>query len=224
MRNSGARSFAGAVVLIPALSTVLVQAATLPDGPGKVETTRVCGKCHTLDLATSLRQAEPGWTDTISKMVNLGAEGSEAEFTAVLNYLVKNFGGRNQTPQASDSSPSAIQPPADASTPKPESKVARDRKEPAVSHSGQPIPATSQWPTYGHDPGGQRFSPLAQITPANVGRLKIAWTFHMRAAGSTGRGGGPTAGEVPELPGGGGGGRRGMFGSGFRTSGNTPLV
>src|SRR5262249_4898809 len=111
MRNSGARSFGSVVTLISAFSTGFVQAASLPDGPGKIETTRVCGKCHTLDLATSLRQAEPGWSDTISKMVNLGAEGSEAEFTAILNYLVKNFGGRNQTPQASDSSPSAIQPP-----------------------------------------------------------------------------------------------------------------
>ena len=27
----------------------------------------------------------------------------------------------------------------------------------------------SEWPTYGHDYGDTRFSPLAQITPANVG-------------------------------------------------------
>jgi quinoprotein glucose dehydrogenase len=36
------------------------------------------------------------------------------------------------------------------------------------------------WPTYGHDKGGQRFSPLTQITPSNVGRLKAAWVYHMR--------------------------------------------
>ncbi|HEY6988017.1 MAG TPA: pyrroloquinoline quinone-dependent dehydrogenase [Bryobacteraceae bacterium] len=33
------------------------------------------------------------------------------------------------------------------------------------------------WPVYGHDPGGQRFSPLAEINRDNVARLKIAWTF-----------------------------------------------
>ncbi|MFL6624404.1 MAG: pyrroloquinoline quinone-dependent dehydrogenase [Sulfurifustis sp.] len=33
------------------------------------------------------------------------------------------------------------------------------------------------WPTYGGDPGGSRYSPLAQITPANVKQLKVAWTF-----------------------------------------------
>ncbi|MBI1197596.1 MAG: PQQ-binding-like beta-propeller repeat protein [Phenylobacterium sp.] len=35
-----------------------------------------------------------------------------------------------------------------------------------------------EWGAYGRDPGGTRFSPLDQITPANVARLKPAWTFH----------------------------------------------
>jgi quinoprotein glucose dehydrogenase len=43
----------------------------------------------------------------------------------------------------------------------------------------------SDWPTYGHDYGDSRYSPLAQITPANVARLKPAWTFHMRPADYT---------------------------------------
>jgi quinoprotein glucose dehydrogenase len=33
------------------------------------------------------------------------------------------------------------------------------------------------WPTYGGDPGGSRYSPLTQISPANVRRLQVAWTF-----------------------------------------------
>ena len=36
---------------------------------------------------------------------------------------------------------------------------------------------TSDWPEYGHDKGGMRFSPLTQITPANVGALELAWSF-----------------------------------------------
>jgi len=36
---------------------------------------------------------------------------------------------------------------------------------------------TTDWPTWGHDPGGQRFSPLATINRENVHSLKIAWTF-----------------------------------------------
>src|SRR6266481_2080544 len=52
--------------------------------------------------------------------------------------------------------------------------------------------ASKEWPTYGHDPGGMRFSPLTQITPANVSQLKVAWVYHMRPAGFT-----ATAGNAP---------------------------
>ncbi len=38
--------------------------------------------------------------------------------------------------------------------------------------------ATGNWPHYGGDEGGQRFSPLAQITPDNVGTLEVAWEYH----------------------------------------------
>jgi quinoprotein glucose dehydrogenase len=33
------------------------------------------------------------------------------------------------------------------------------------------------WPAYGGDEGGTRYSRLAQITPSNVGELKVAWTY-----------------------------------------------
>ena len=33
------------------------------------------------------------------------------------------------------------------------------------------------WPSYGRDPGAQRFSPLTQITPQNVATLERAWAF-----------------------------------------------
>jgi quinoprotein glucose dehydrogenase len=41
---------------------------------------------------------------------------------------------------------------------------------------------SAEWPTNGHDKGNMRFSPLNQITPANVGGLQQAWVFHMRPA------------------------------------------
>lgn len=41
-------------------------------------------------------------------------------------------------------------------------------------------PVSGEWPTYHHDAGGTRFSPLKQITPANVSQLRPAWTYHMR--------------------------------------------
>jgi quinoprotein glucose dehydrogenase len=47
------------------------------------------------------------------------------------------------------------------------------RKKPSV---GSAVPA-SDWPAYGRDAGGSRFSPLAQINRANVKNLKVAWTY-----------------------------------------------
>ncbi len=35
----------------------------------------------------------------------------------------------------------------------------------------------SDWPVYGHDSGGQRYSPLASINRQNAGALRVAWTF-----------------------------------------------
>ena len=38
--------------------------------------------------------------------------------------------------------------------------------------------AQSDWPNYGNDPGGMRYSTLSQIDRTNVAQLKVAWTFH----------------------------------------------
>ncbi len=35
-----------------------------------------------------------------------------------------------------------------------------------------------EWPTYGGDAGGMRYSPLTQINRDNVSRLEVAWVFH----------------------------------------------
>src|SRR5436853_7721591 len=45
----------------------------------------------------------------------------------------------------------------------------------AVSASAQ---VGDDWPAWGHDAGGQRFSPLSTIDRGNVRSLKVAWTFH----------------------------------------------
>jgi quinoprotein glucose dehydrogenase len=36
----------------------------------------------------------------------------------------------------------------------------------------------TEWPNYGNDPGGMRYSPLSQINRENVSTLKVAWIFH----------------------------------------------
>ena len=46
-----------------------------------------------------------------------------------------------------------------------------------IAASGQ-APGRVDWPTYGNDPGGTRYSPLAQINRSNVSKLKVAWVYH----------------------------------------------
>jgi quinoprotein glucose dehydrogenase len=38
--------------------------------------------------------------------------------------------------------------------------------------------AVADWPAYGGDAGGTRYSPLAQINRANVAQLNVAWEYH----------------------------------------------
>src|SRR4029078_895957 len=61
-------------------------------------------------------------------------------------------------------------------------------------------PKTSEWPAYGNDPGGMRYSRLAQINRKNLAKLKVAWIFH--------------TGDISE-------GRNGRKRSGFET---TPIL
>ena len=43
-----------------------------------------------------------------------------------------------------------------------------------------PVDRGADWPYYGGDAGGTRFSPLTQITAANVESLTVAWTYRTR--------------------------------------------
>lgn len=67
------------------------QGKPLPDGPGKEETRKICSQCHELEQALSARYDRAGWQRTLDKKISLGAKGTEKEFRAVLEYLVKNF-------------------------------------------------------------------------------------------------------------------------------------
>jgi quinoprotein glucose dehydrogenase len=84
---------------------------------------------------------------------------------------------------------------------------------------GRTTSAANEWPTYGHDPGGMRYSPLMQITPANVAGLEKAWVYHMKPPAS----GAPPVDPAPAGPPQGRGRGRGGA-SGFASGETTPLV
>lgn len=56
----------------------------------------------------------------------------------------------------------------------------------------------SDWPVYGHDPGGQRYSSLSQINRQNVAGLRVAWTYRTGDAHQPAHGN-PTAFEATPL-------------------------
>jgi competence protein ComEA len=65
--------------------------AQMPDGPGREETQKLCSDCHELARSLSLRQDRDGWKTTVNKMIGLGAQGTEREFAAVIEYLSSHY-------------------------------------------------------------------------------------------------------------------------------------
>ena len=48
---------------------------------------------------------------------------------------------------------------------------------PSAARSRAQAAPAGDWPAYGHDAGGTRYAPLAEITPRNVAQLRIAWVY-----------------------------------------------
>jgi competence protein ComEA len=100
-RRLGARArLRGAAVVVALLACVLPAAAQdpFPEGPGKDVTVRLCGTCHPAERSAAVRLTRDGWRDVIAKMVALGAQGSDAERAAVLDYLSTSFKGEAPKP------------------------------------------------------------------------------------------------------------------------------
>ncbi|OYW09950.1 MAG: hypothetical protein B7X34_05665 [Acidobacteriia bacterium 12-62-4] len=66
-------------------------AQTLPDGPGKAETERLCKQCHEIARAISPRLDRGGWEKSMTKMAAFGMKATDEEYALVVDYLVKNF-------------------------------------------------------------------------------------------------------------------------------------
>src|SRR5215467_8654697 len=69
-----------------------------PDGAGKETTLQLCGTCHKPDVIQEHRQSRDDWKTSIQKMISAGAEGTPDQFSAVLEYVSKNFGPASGTP------------------------------------------------------------------------------------------------------------------------------
>ncbi len=74
------------------------RAVAAAGGPGKDAVARMCGTCHPVERAASVRLTRAGWQDTIGKMMTLGAKGSDDDVKAVLEYLSTHFKGEAGKP------------------------------------------------------------------------------------------------------------------------------
>jgi competence protein ComEA len=77
---------------------IAAMAATLPEGPARELTVKVCGQCHEPQRAASVRLTREGWGEVVAKMVGLGARASDAELEQITDYLATNFKGEAPKP------------------------------------------------------------------------------------------------------------------------------
>jgi competence protein ComEA len=84
---------AGAVVLTAIASAQTPQATDprFPDGVGKTALFRVCSECHGPESAVGQLKTRDEWRKTLDEMGGYGAQGTDEEWTQILEYLVKNF-------------------------------------------------------------------------------------------------------------------------------------
>ena len=67
----------------------------LPDAKGKDALQRVCTGCHEMAAVTGSRRTKIGWQQNVDDMISRGAQGSDADIEAVVEYLTANFGKIN---------------------------------------------------------------------------------------------------------------------------------
>jgi competence protein ComEA len=67
-------------------------AQLLPGGPAKALIVRTCLECHDSASFRKKRLTADDWSETVGQMVDQGAQATDAEQTAIVEYLVDNFG------------------------------------------------------------------------------------------------------------------------------------
>src|SRR5262245_34190721 len=58
-----------------------------PDAPGKTELLTVCGECHGAEVVFAHAQTAGEWSETLNRMVQAGAQASDAQWRLIEQYL-----------------------------------------------------------------------------------------------------------------------------------------
>jgi len=147
----------GFLILFNCFAVMAAAAVTLPEGPGKATVEKMCGRCHSLDVAAAVSRSREEWQAVVDNMVQRGATGSPEEIRQVVDYLAAQFGKKGASGVVS---------------------VATRINPPLKTFASQRIdPNTMDWSAFGRDAGATRYSPLTQINTQNVSKLVRAWTY-----------------------------------------------
>jgi competence protein ComEA len=63
----------------------------LPEGPGKAAVVKVCHGCHPPDIVAIKHHTRDEWEKLVVDMINAGAQGTDDEFSDVVDYLTAHF-------------------------------------------------------------------------------------------------------------------------------------
>ena len=89
------------LVVMSSLEQQRVTATSTTQADARAVVQKVCGTaCHALERATVTPRSRAQWEDVISKMISMGAKGTDEELTTVLNYLATNYGRNTSAAQA----------------------------------------------------------------------------------------------------------------------------
>jgi competence protein ComEA len=80
------------LLLAGVLGAGALNAQDLPDGTGKDVVQRVCTACHDLSPVTSMNGGADIWQSVADDMKSRGADGTDADFRAIVQYLAKYYG------------------------------------------------------------------------------------------------------------------------------------
>jgi competence protein ComEA len=67
----------------------------LPPGPGRDTLVRVCGDCHGVDVFEGQRRTRSQWREVVDDMVARGANASDDDTAAIMNYVSTVLGRVN---------------------------------------------------------------------------------------------------------------------------------
>src|ERR1700753_340522 len=85
--NSLVRRSLIAVLFVSLIACRLAFAQEATKESGRETVLRVCSTCHSANQALSQRHSREGWQRIIRDMRGRGAQGSEQDFSSILDYL-----------------------------------------------------------------------------------------------------------------------------------------